>query len=809
MDNWDNRMKRKGFRPSEKAGSPSDSNQRKDSNVNEMQTMQVRRVEAVPVPARSMLFSNAPAGVGKSPQAGPSMMELIFSVLRFKWTILAIFILVSVPVIAAIWTQVVPQYRARGELRIEPTKPYLVYRTEESGARPFYESFVNTQVSVMRSPTVLARVLDQDDVKNTHWFENPPQALKQRLLGNPADLPEARLRKALSVRPRRGTEILDVSFTDASAKDAQIIVNAVLNQYLKYILEASDEESEALYAKLLEQYNELKTEIDLKQTFLANLRKELKTAEPQELITAMRMALVQKEARLKDLKNRITIIEKGIEQAELAGSNGVAVGGGLGGGPDYEMDPEWRALNENVRAARQQLITTRFKPAHPSYSDLEHAVEYARETLRQRQAQLDRQWRDRIQDEINLTPQAPTATNVTVNMPGAIPSEILYDSVEGVTLEGRLALAQEEERQLSAEVGKEQAEFNKLIEKAQEYDNITAQLLEKRQSFDAVRQRKEQKDMERNVPDSMSISILMKAAVPNEPDSDRRVVFTAMVLFMGLGMGGGAAFLRANRNQTIYAPKDMPPTMQAPFLGYIPLTRIKRSLGKSLHDEVQKIRDDKIESVRLVRTALLSRLGGKKSAAVLIASATEGTGKSTFTVMLGKSLAQSGKRVIMVDADLRRMTLSKRFGLAGEPGFMESLRSKSVNQQHIFSTETTGLNILAAGMPNSDGSAFEGTANGAFKACLDQLRRHFDFIILDSSPILPVADATILSSQVDGTIMVERELVSKRANVVDALERLDSAGGELMGTVFVGSREHGKYGYGYGYGYSYSKKQYS
>jgi len=80
------------------------------------------------------------------------------------------------------------------------------------------------------------------------------------------------------------------------------------------------------------------------------------------------------------------------------------------------------------------------------------------------------------------------------------------------------------------------------------------------------------------------------------------------------------------------------------------------------------------------------------------------------------------------------------------------------------------------------------------------LREQFNIILLDSSPILPVADATILSSQVDGTIMVERELVSRRANVVDALTRLHSAGGRLLGTVFVGSG--GQEGYGYDYYYS-------
>jgi len=309
MDSWENRMKRKGFGPSEKSESPSDANQCKDGNSNEMQPTQVRRVEAVPVPARSMLFSNAPAGAGQGPQAGPSMMELLFSVLRFKWTILVVFLLVAVPGIAAIWTQVIPQYRARGELRIEPIKPHLVFRTEDSGAIPFYDSFVNTQVSVMRSPNVLNRVLDMPEVRETQWYRNPPKSLKQRLLGNPVDPPLARLRDALSVRPRRRTEIVDVSFTDTKAKDAKVIVNAVLDQYLSYIGEASDKESDELYTKLVDQYNSLKKEIEVRQKTLVDIRQDLQTSNPQELIATMKMALVQKQAQLDNLRNSIELMK--------------------------------------------------------------------------------------------------------------------------------------------------------------------------------------------------------------------------------------------------------------------------------------------------------------------------------------------------------------------------------------------------------------------------------------------------------------------------------------------------------------------
>jgi receptor protein-tyrosine kinase len=153
----------------------------------------------------------------------------------------------------------------------------------------------------------------------------------------------------------------------------------------------------------------------------------------------------------------------------------------------------------------------------------------------------------------------------------------------------------------------------------------------------------------------------------------------------------------------------------------------------------------------------------------------------------------------MIDADFRKMALTKRFDLLDKSGFMESLRCRSADEQYIFPTETSGLSIMPAGTQGDDGALFEETANGAFKACIGELRKRYNIILLDSPPILPVADAAILSSQVDGTIMVERELVSRRSNVINALARLGSAGGRLLGTVFVGSDDHEDYGYDYYY----------
>jgi Mrp family chromosome partitioning ATPase len=147
--------------------------------------------------------------------------------------------------------------------------------------------------------------------------------------------------------------------------------------------------------------------------------------------------------------------------------------------------------------------------------------------------------------------------------------------------------------------------------------------------------------------------------------------------------------------------------------------------------------------------------------------------------------------------------MSKRFDLLDKSGFVESLSRKAAGKLPVFPTKTSGLDIMPAGRCSNDGVASEGIANGAVKTCIGQLfeQYSYDIILLDSPPVLPVADAAILAGQVDGTILVEREHVSRRSAVADALIRLGSAGGRLLGTVFVGSDVHQDYRYAYGYSY--------
>jgi len=447
--------------------------------------------------------------------------------------LLVVFVLVAVPAIAAIWTQIVPKYRARAEVRVRPIIPYLVFRTEDSGMIPLYSSFVNTQVSIMRSNVVLQRVLDQPEVQGTQWNKEPPKSLVQRLRGNLPAPPMERLRDDISVRPREETEIIDIAFLDSSAKDAKIIVDAVLDQYIKYIGQKSDATKDDLYSKLVDQYKSLENEIKGREMISAELSRSLGTGTQQELISSKRVRLDETQARLSELRQSIAILEwerKKLEdlmkQAVDDDSNDVA--GRMENQAKYYEDAEWRKLDVDMRTIHHKIATSQLDPNNPDIIQATKDMKFAKELLRLREVQLDKQWRNRLR----IAAGVPITT--------AIASGLSYEEAS-IYLENQLARTKYEEQLLLAELKKQQAEFQGLFESAQLLEKENKALQHKRELFGAVRQRLDEKNMERNVPGS--IEVLTRASVPSEPHKDRRIVLTAMALVLGLGMGGVAAFL--------------------------------------------------------------------------------------------------------------------------------------------------------------------------------------------------------------------------------------------------------------------------
>jgi len=444
---------------------------------------------------------------------------------------LVVFVLVAAPVIAIIWTQIEPQYQARAEVRVRPYIPYLVFKTDENGAIPFYDSFVNTQVSVIRRLEVLQRVLDRKEVQETQWFKKPRIPLVQQLRDNPPTTME-RLRNTLTVRPRARTEIIDLSFTDPSANDARIIVNAVLDEYIKYNGETTTASEDNLYRQLTEQYRSLQTQILSLEDNAANISKLLSTGTPQELISGKRLRLDDTKARLSDLQQRIDLLEWDARQAITVDHNDVAVAaaGMMDKQPKYHMDAEWRKRDVEVRTIRYNIASSELESSNPDMIRAQKDLNFAEQLLKLRESQLDEQWRDR--------PKNVAGAPISI-ADGSDPNYIK------AVIEHQLARAKYEEQLLSEKYSRQQTEFKQLFRNAQLLEKENNALRHKRELFEAVRQRLDQKNMESSVPDPIEVST--RAFAFTKPYKDRRIMFTAIALILGMGIGLCVRFLFRRR----------------------------------------------------------------------------------------------------------------------------------------------------------------------------------------------------------------------------------------------------------------------
>ena len=205
---------------------------------------------------------------------------------RFARSIAMGLLIVSLPAIAAIWTLIRPKYTAQAEIHVIPIIPWIVFKGFGHEQRR-YESYMNTQISVMRCPTVLNRVLGRPDVRQTQWFRNPYGPILAKLKTPPPPL--ERLREDLSVSPRGRTELVDIKMTTMKAKDAAVIANAVVEEYISYCSEKPDEEAEMRRRKLRRKRNQrcaaLEADIKRRKQVIAKLRADLGASDPEESVS--------------------------------------------------------------------------------------------------------------------------------------------------------------------------------------------------------------------------------------------------------------------------------------------------------------------------------------------------------------------------------------------------------------------------------------------------------------------------------------------------------------------------------------------
>ena len=238
---------------------------------------------------------------------------------------------------------------------------------------------------------------------------------------------------------------------------------------------------------------------------------------------------------------------------------------------------------------------------------------------------------------------------------------------------------------------------------------------------------------------------------------------------------------------------DVSQGLRLPVVGTMPLVRRRSSVslkGKANSAE-SAAHQFLIESIDAARTVLLHASRQKNLRVVMITSANAGEGKTLLSAHLSASLARAGWRILLVDGDMRRPSLHKVFGLPGETGLSDALRGEANIRDLVQPGSIPGLWMISAG--NGDARSMRGLAQGQLTGLFDTIRTEYDFIIVDSAPVLPVVDSQLMLSAVDAVILSVLQSVSRLPSVYAAYERLTFFQVNILGAVVHGT-SFGAYG---------------
>ena len=296
------------------------------------------------------------------------------------------------------------------------------------------------------------------------------------------------------------------------------------------------------------------------------------------------------------------------------------------------------------------------------------------------------------------------------------------------------------------------------------------------------------------------VEFVTPAQPPASPSSPKPVQDALLGLAAGLMLGLGAAFLRDSLDDTLTSKDSAERLGKAPVLAMVPMV----SSWKKRRRSAVAVSSDPIspaaEAYRSLRTSVQFARQAHELRCLLVTSPASAEGKTSTLANLGAVFAQSGERVVLVSADLRRPQLGELFGVDEKPGLTSVLRGERTLEQALQQVEGyDGLWVLGAGaVPSNPAELLNGPGTRQLFATL---RENFDLVLVDSPPVLPVTDALVLSAYADSTLLVVAAGQTRRNQLQRTAERFAQGKAPVVGIVLNEVTKENGYGYGYGYGY--------
>lgn len=296
-------------------------------------------------------------------------------------------------------------------------------------------------------------------------------------------------------------------------------------------------------------------------------------------------------------------------------------------------------------------------------------------------------------------------------------------------------------------------------------------------------------------PDSRVV-VEQRATIPNSPVVPKTARNIAVGLLLGLALGIALAVIRDLLDNTVKDRENLEEITGSGVVGSIPLDKERRrqaAIGFEADNSAIA------EAFRKLRTNLQFLAVDNPPRVIVVTSSMPSEGKSTTAINLALALAEAERSVVLVDGDMRRPMLAKYLDLVGTVGFSTVLSGAASLSDALQKTRFPGLTVLTSGAIPPNPSELLGSQSA--RKLLNELRTEFDYVIVDSTPLLAVTDAAILAAGADGVLIMARHGQTRRELLSHAVESLRSVGAPLLGAVFTMVPMRGASSYSYAYTY--------
>ena len=721
--------------------------------------------------------------------------ELLLVIFRRKWTVLGAFCAaLTATFLFTLLTS--PIYEAKAKVMVQPergssgiegvleTQSYLQTGT-------FNVSVINNQVEILKSWTIAERVIER--------LQSSPYANRLSLLSaKKGNLTRShviqKFRQSVNVIPLREADIIEVRVKAPSAWEAQILANTLASAYV-------DENLSVVRGEVKEVKSFLQDQISVVRDRLAKSEENLRAFKEKEKVVSLPeeiSSMVTQVAYFEGLYNQATT-DLATTQTRLDHLKEL-------------LEKQTGTLVEDVAEVSTPVISEMRKELADLESIRARYLAQGYGETHQKMAEIDNRIRETKSRLVESTKKL-----VSAQLSGADPlafSQELVDKI--VSLETEVVTANARAEALRNIIAYYESQLEKLPAKTLELARLERSAKVDENVLMMLMQKYEEARI-REAGQIGNVRVIDPAREPDSPVRPRKKLNLAVGGILGLMLGIGLAYFRNYLPDTIESTEAIERISSSPVLGTIPEIKSVRSrlqarrspkgeklqgANAALPERTRLITQIETwspisEAYRTLRTNIQFTGIDSPVKTILISSPGPSEGKSTTVANLAITMAQAGAKTLVVDSDLRKPIVDSLLNSKNTIGLTNLLRAECTLDEAIAVTDIPNLSVLGSGPLPPNPSEMLGS--NRMKSLIAALRERFDYILLDSPPVVTVTDAALLAATADATLLVVRSGVSSREGLARAISLLGNVRARFVGTVFNAV----DIGLGYGHYFDY------